>query len=535
MPRSLGVSLRMICFRWSHNWTSHLAAGVGRLVEAEIVYQRGVPPQSTYVFKHALIQDAAYQSLLKSTRQHYHQRIAQVLAAQFPQTAETQPELLAHHCTEAGLIAQALPYWQHAGERAIQRSAHVEAIGHLTKGLELVKTLPDNPQRIGQELRLQITLAPELMATKGFGAPEVEQIYARAHELCQQVGETPQLFPVLWGLWLFYYNRAEYQTARELGEQLLRLAQHVLDPALLLQAHHALGPTLFSLGEFAPAQGHLEQGRALYDPQQHRSHAFLYGGHDPGICCRAHTAWVLWCLGYPDQALQRSHEALTLAQELSHPHSLVRALFFAAALHEFRQEGEAAQERAEATMALSHHQGFASSLARGAVLRGWALAIQGQGVEGVAEIRQALGAYRATGAEQERPHHLALLAEAYGKAGQAEEGLRVLAEALAAVDQTGERWWEAELHRLKGELLLWQAVLNEHQAEACFHQALDIARHQQAKSLELRAATSLSRLWQQQGKCIEARELLAPVYDWFTEGFDTADLQEAKALLDELA
>ena len=488
-----------------------------------------------YRFTHALYQEVAYTRLMAARRAQLHRRIGERKEVGYGAQARQIAAELAVHFARGRDAWRAVHYLQYAGENALRRSAYQEAITHLTTGLEVLATLPETPMRAQQELDLQIALGPALAATKGFGTPEVEQIYARAHELCQQVGETPQLFPVLWGLWIFYYNRAEYQTARELGEQLLRLAQHVLDPALLLQAHHALGPTLFSLGELAPAQGHLEQGRALYDPQQHRSHAFLYGGHDPGICCRAQAALVLWCLGYPDQALQRSHEALTLAQELSHPHSLVLALYFAAALHEFRREGQAAQERAKATMALSHHQGFAPFLARGAVLRGWALAIQGQRVEGVAEIRQALAAYRAMGAEQERPHHLALLAEAYGKAGQAEEGLRVLAEALAAVDQTGERWWEAELHRLKGELLLLQSADQHAEAEACFHHALAIAHRQQAKSLELRAAMSLGRLWQQQGKRMEAHALLAPIYGWFTEGFDTADLQEARALLAVLA
>ena len=294
---------------------------LGRLVEAEIVYQRGVPPQSAYVFKHALIQDMAAASLLKSTRQHYHQRIAQVLERQFPDTVETQPELLAHHYTEAGLLEQAIPYWQRAGQRAIQRSANLEAVGHLTKGLELLKKLPDTPERAQQELDFQLALGPVFHAVKGQGAPEVEQTYARARELCGQVGETLQLFPVLWGLWRFYLMRAEHQTARKLAEQCLRLAQRLQDPALLLEAHLALGGILF-LGELIPARASLEQGMALYNPQQHHALAFHYG-QDPGVTALSYAAYSLWPLGYPDQALQRSHEALTLARALSHPLSLV--------------------------------------------------------------------------------------------------------------------------------------------------------------------------------------------------------------------
>jgi len=330
-----------------------------KLVEAELIYQRGLPPQTRYFFKHALIQEAAYQSLLKSKRQQYHQKIAQILEEQFAETVETQPELLAHHYTEASLIVQALPYWQKAGQIARQHSANVEAIGHLTKGLELLKTLPDTPERAQQELDLQTTLAPALIATKGYASTEVEKAYARARELCQQVGETPQLFPVLRGLWEFYEVQGKLPMARELGEQLLILAQSLQDPSLLLVAHDVLADTLLWLGEFAPAQVHSEQGIALYD-QQHRTLAFLYGGYDPGVACLCWGAWTLWYLGYPDQALQRSHEALTLAQELSQPHSLAFALAWTGALHNFRREGQVAQERAELAMTLSREQDFGS-------------------------------------------------------------------------------------------------------------------------------------------------------------------------------
>ena len=520
-----------------------------QLVEAELVYQHGVPPQATYLFKHALIQNAAYQSLLRTTRQQYHQRIAQVLAERFPETTATQPELLAHHYTEAGLIAQAVPYWQCAGQQAIEHSAHVEAISHLTRGLELLKALPDTPERTQQELVLHLTLGAPLNATKGPAAPEVEQAYARARELSQQVGETPQLFPGLYGLWRFSLVRAELQTARELGEQLLRLAQSVQDSTFLLEAHQALGVTLFFLGEFAPARLHLEQGITLYNPQQHRSLAFRFG-EDIGVVCLSHTALALWCLGYPAQALERIDEALTLGLELSHPHTMTFAHNFAAALHQLRLEVEAVQEQAEAGLALAREHGFPLWLAWGTMLRGWALAEQTQGEEGLVQMRAGLDAWRATGAELLRPYFLALLIEAYWKVGQVEEGLAVLAEPLAVMHKSGERLWEAELQRLQGELLLQSSVQgleagvfgahpalripHAEEAEAAFRQALTMARRQQAKSLELRAALSLSRLWQRQGKHAEALELLAEVYGWFTEGFDTADLQEAKALLEQL-
>ena len=519
---------------------SHLT----KLVGAELLYQRGLPPQARYFFKHALIQDAAYQSLLKSKRQQYHQKIAQVLEERFPETAETQPELLAHHYTEAGLREQAIVYWQRAGQRAVERSANVEAIGHFTKVLELLKALPHTPERIQQELTLQISLGVPMTATKGYAAPEVEQTYARARELCQQLGETPLLFPVLRGLAQFYRVRAELQTARELGEQLLSLAQSVqnLYPDFLVDAHLALGETLFWLGELIPSREHVEQGGALYHPQQHRSHAFLYV-QDPGMASRGYAAWTLWHLGYPDQALNRCHEALTLARELSHPYSLAIALVFAARLNQLRREGRAVQERAEGLIALSIEQGFPHWLAWGTIMRGWALAEHGQEEEGITQMGSGLTVRQAQGSEVSRTYFLALMAEAYGKGGQAEEGLTVLTEALNTVQKNGERFYEAELYRLKGELLL--ALSPENQAvrqsslqtegEACFRQAIDVARQQCAKSLELRAVMSLSCLLQKQGKNEEASKLLAEIYGWFTEGFDTRDLKEAKARLEELS
>jgi class 3 adenylate cyclase/predicted ATPase len=511
-----------------------LQRGLRQLVAAEFLYQQGLPPQATYRFKHALIQEAAYQSLLKSTRQQYHQRIAQVMEARFPKTVETQPELVAHHYTEAGLSAQAIPYWQRAGQRALERSANLEAVAHLTKGLALLATLPDTPECAQQELLIQTTLGPALMTTKGSAAPEVLQSYARARELCRQVGETPQLFPTLMGLWHFYLVRAAFQTAHELGEQLLALAQRQQAPVLLLLAHRALGTTFLWLGEFTLARAHLEQVMAPYDPQQHHFLTFSYGS-DVKVHCLSYMALILEWLGYPNQALQKSHEALTLAHDLSHPYSLAVALFFAAWLHYSRREVHVSQERAKAAVTLSAEHGFPFWLAAGTMLWGWALVKQGQGEEGMAQIRQGLATYRATGAEQWRPCSLAVLGEAYREIGRGDEGLQALAEALALVDKNAERWWEAELNRLKGELLLWQPVPNQPQGEACFQKALEVARHQQAKSLELRAAMSLSRLWQQQGKRTKAYELLAPIYGWFTEGFDTANLQEAKALLDELS
>jgi TOMM system kinase/cyclase fusion protein len=505
-----------------------------RLVDAGLLYQQGVPPQATYRFKHALIQDAAYQALLKSRRQRVHQRIAQVLEERFPEICITQPELLAHHYTQAGFSSQAVRYWQRAGQRAVQHSAYAEVISHLTTALALLRTLPDTPERTQQELDLQIALGPALMATKGQAAPEVEQAYARARVLCQQVGETPQLFPALWGLASYYLMKPELQTSRELGEQMLRLALRAQDRALLLEAHRSLGTTLFESGALVEAQAHLEQGMALYHPQQHRAHTVRYG-RDPGVVCLSYGAHTRWLLGYPDQALHRIHDALTLYGQSSHPFSFASALFYAAILSQLCRNAQAAREQAEVLMTVATEEGFALRLANGMIIHGWAVVAQRAGEQGLAEMRQGLSAYEDTGAYLTRSYFLALLAEGYGQVGQPTEGLSVLTTALASMQRYGDRFFEAELYRLKGDLLLALSGAQAGEAEACFQRALEIARHQQAKSLELRAALSLSYLWQQQGKQERARHLLAEIYDWFTEGFDTADLQEAKALLETLS
>jgi predicted ATPase len=377
------------------------------------------------------------------------------------------------------------------------------------------------------------------MATKGYASPEARQAYARARELCEQMGDTPQLFPVLYGLFLVYLGAGEHKTAHGLATQLLSLAQRQYTSAFLLLAHRALGQVSYYLGEPAAARAHVGQGIALYDPQQHNPHVSGVTT-DSGVVCRGFAAWALWLLGYPEQALKRIHEALTLAQELSHPFSLSFALEFAAQVRQLRREGRLTQEWAEAQIALSSEQGFPYRVASGAVLRGWALAEQGHGEEGIAQLRQGIAGLRATGAEVAMPQWLALLAEAYGRDGQHGEGLKTVGEALAIADKNEERYYEAELYRLKGELTLAQSSVQRLEssllleAERCFQKAIEVARKQQAKSLELRATMSLARLWQQQGKTKLVHKKLAKIYTWFTEGSDTKDLREAKALLDEL-
>jgi predicted ATPase len=533
-----------------------LQQGLKQLVEAELVYQSGIPPQARYLFKHALVQDTAYQSLLKSRRQQLHQQVAQVLVEQFVEVVESQPELVAHHYTEAGFIEQAIPYWQRAGERAVKRSANVEAISHFTKGLELLNTLPDNPERLQQELTLQLSLGTPLNVTRGFAALELEKVYARARELSQQVGETPQLRVVLYGLCAFYLGRAVLHTARELAKQLFTLVQSTQDSVSLLMGYFVMAVTLLKRGEFVEAREHAKRGIELYD--RYRSQSSTWQAHHFGVGCLNFIAWVLWVLGYPDLARRRTRDALTLAQEKALPFTLAEGFSYAAWLHQTLREWQAAEKHAVALVALCTEQGFPLWQASGTIVRGRVLVEQGSEEEGVAQIHQGLADYRATGAELLLPDSLGLLASVYTKRGQAEEGLKVVVEALERVEKTGGSEWEAELYRLKGELLLIQTSkerrsksqkqgakmeidlpsLPSHpqaEAEECFLKAIEVAQKQRAKSWELRAATNLARLWQQQGKRAEAHKLLSDVYSWFTEGFDTKDLQEAKALLEELA
>jgi DNA-binding winged helix-turn-helix (wHTH) protein/class 3 adenylate cyclase/predicted ATPase len=514
---------------------AELHAHLGHLQTAEFLYETGRPPASAYTFKHALTQEVAYGGLLQERRRALHGRAAQAIEALFAERLPEHYYALAHHYSRSGHTAKAVDYLQRAGLQAVERSAYAEAVSHLTTALDLLIALPETRPRSQLELDVRMTLGIALRATKGQGAPEVERLYTRARELCEQVGEPSQLFRVLWGFCHVHALRGEYQTRRALGGQLLSLAQRLQDSDLLLEAHHTLWTTLLSGGELAAAQPHLEQGMKLYDPQRHRTHATLYSGHDPGVCCRMQAAHSLWLFGYPDQALAGIHAALALAQLLAHPLSLCMALRWAAVLHYLRREAPLTLACAEAAMTIATDHGFSQQVALVTPLRDWALAATGQGEEGIVPSHQALTASQATEATRDRSDCLALLAETFAQVGQITEGLEALAEGLATVAKSRIRWWEAELYRLRGELLLQQTVAQPEEAEVCFQQALVLARGEQAKAWELRAATSLSRLWQRQGKRAEAHELLAPVYGWFSEGVDTADLRQARALLEELS
>jgi class 3 adenylate cyclase/predicted ATPase len=513
---------------------NELNEALGQLIGAELIFRRGTPAHATYTFKHALVQEAAYDSLLRNKRQELHACVAQALQQQFPETCESHPEVLAHHFTEAGLTEDAITYWQRAGQRAAERSAFVEATAHLTKALELTSRLPDARERAERELALQIAFAPVLMLTKGFGSAEVQRTYQRARDLCREVGDPSKLFAVTWGLWHASQTRGDLEAAQGFADELLAVARQQGNSDFLLQAHHAAWTTRFHLGDQMACREHTEQGRALYHIEAHASHRFVYGGHDPGVCARYHGALATWLLGYPDQALSLSREAIDLAERLRHPMSQIMAHAFASVLHQFRREPQPAQKSAEATIAACIQQEIAPQyLATGRILRGWAVAALGRAEEGAAEAREGLADLQATGMNARRPHYLTLLAEAEVWAGRAEHGLAALAEAGELTERTGERRWEAEIHRLRGELILASNASAE--AEACFRRALGLAVDQHAKALELRAAASLARVLQKQGKSLEAHELLVPVYRWFSEGFDTPDLIEARALLDVVA
>lgn len=522
---------------------------LSRLQTGEFVYEQPAFPEVEYIFKHALTQEVAYNSLLLERRKILHERTAQAIEDVYRQRLDDHYSELAYHYSRSGNTQKAVDYLQLAGQQAVQRSANEEAITHLSAALELLKALPESSGRNQQELALQITLGASLAMTVGYASQEVEKAYSRARELSQAVESIPELFPALIGLWRFYVVRAKLQEGLELAEQLMRIARDVQDPVLFLEAHEAFAWPLLWLGEISAAREYAERGIALYDPLQHESLTLLYG-QNPGMACASVAAWVLWALGYPDQALQRSQEALVLAQDLSQGFSVAGALNYAAMLHQHLREARAAQACTESALQFPSGGEYPIWIAITSVVQGWVLAEEGQSQKGLSQIRQGIAVLHNAGGELGMPWRLFVLAEAHEKSGQVEEGLTTLAEALNRVDKTGECWWEAELYRLKGELTLQKLSVvssqlsvpntqsptpsTQGEAESCFLKAIDISRKQQAKSLELRATMSLARLWQQQGKTVEAHQMLSEIYNWFTEGFDTKDLQEAKALLEEL-
>jgi class 3 adenylate cyclase/predicted ATPase len=526
-----------------------LALVLSALQAKEFLYEQLAFPELVYVFKHALTQDVAYTSVLLARRKVLHEQTARAIEALYETKLADYYGELARHYRHSGNTEKAVEYLGLAGHQATQRSASIEAVNCFSAALELLKAWPATPAQAQHELALQLGLGPPLLAIRSYAAPEVGQVHTRARELCHQLGDTSQLPSALFGSTLFHILRAELKTAQGTAEGLLALAQEEHDTDLFIEAYAVLGVSWLWRGELFQARLHLEEGIALYDPQQHRLHTQRYG-QDPKMVSLTYLAWTLWLLGYPDQARHKAEEALVWGREVTHPFSLTFACVTTAAVYQFLGETRRTHEAAREALVLSQEHGFLWWEAWSRILRGKALAEQGDHEEGSQQIQRGLTAAQATGTEWGRSYFLTLFAETRRMSGDLVSGEAAMEQAFKALDGSEERWWETEVYRLRGELLLndergmmnaergtreEQGQQDSAEAEKCFQHALDIARQKEAKSLELRAAMSLARLWQQQGKPREAHRLLSDIYHWFTEGFETADLQAAKTLLLELA
>jgi len=505
---------------------------LARLVASELVFQRGTPPDAVYTFKHALVQEAAYSTLLRNARQQLHGRIAEALESQFPDLMENQPELFARHYTEAGLFEKSITYWGKAGHRSAARSAMAEAAAQLQKGLDQLALLPDTYERRQQELEFWSTLGTVLSTVKGFAASETGRAYARARELWERLGSPAEFLQVPYGLARYHMHNGELDMALRVDEDLLRLSRQRSDSGGLVLGYFSLGRDLMRSGRFALSRSHMEKALALYDPISHSALVHQIGFHSH-VISQAVLGNVFLCLGYPHRALARGNASIADARSLGHPPSLAVSLALGTELLSLVGDNVALGERAGQLVAVATEQGFPHWHSQGAIYRGYAKVKNGDVAEGMLLLRDGSSAYRATGAQLGLPLYIHLLATACEIAGQVEEGLALLDEALLIVERTGERWFAAELNRRRGELLLRQG--HDAAAEELYRKALSIAVEQEAKLWELRAAVSLARLCDHQRRRSEGRDLLAPIYGWFTEGFDTQDLKEAKALIDELA
>jgi predicted ATPase len=511
-----------------------LQEALHRLVEAGLVFQRGAPPMAEYLFKHALVQDTAYSTLLRGPRQALHRRIAEAMEQRFPDLVETRPEILAHHYGEAALPDQAIGYWHRAGKSSVAKSAVREATAQLRRGLSLLNGLPETRERKQLELDIHVTLTQALMAGKGYADPEVAAVLERANRLVSETASvgTPLHFSVLYGLWISTLNGGNIAAALGHAANFLSSAQSQPSGPLLV-AHGILAFSLMLSGDYCAALAHLETATSLYRPEEHRDSAFRYG-RDSGVSAFAQFSWALWHRGYPDQSARAADRALALSRQLGHAHTLAYAHWLAGVAAVFARDVATARAHSNDCVALASEHGFALWAAWGRILQGWAGAQKGEATTGIARIRDGLAAAEATAARVGTPLFLTLLAEALALAGEIEEGLAALDDALAIAAVSGQRGWNAEIHRLRGDLTGRLPYPDPAKTEASFRTALAIAREQGTRGYELRAATSLARLWREQGRRGEARDLLAPRYGSFTEGFDTPDLEDAKALLDEL-
>jgi len=512
-----------------------LQEALRRLVEAGLVFQRGMPPAAEYLFKHALVQDTAYSTLLRGPRQALHRRIAEALEQRFPDLVQTRPESVAHHYGEAAIADKAIAYWHLAGKSSAAKSAVREAVAQLRRGLSLLDGLPETRERKQLELDIQLTLTTALMAGKGYANPEVVAALERANRLVTETGAvgSPLHFSVLWGLWSSTLNRGAIAAALEHATNFLSSAQSQPLSGPLLVGHRSLAWSLMRSGDYPAALAHFETAASLYRPDEHRDSALHYG-QDIGVSAFVQLSLALWHRGYPDQSARAADRALALSRQLGHAHTLAHALYFAGMAAVFARDVATACAYSNDCVALTSEHGFAHWAALGRILQGWADAQKGEAMTGIARIRDGMAAGEATGTRVHTPFYLTLLAEALAFAGKKEEGLAALDDALATATISGEKGWDAEIHRLCGELTGRLPYPDPAKAEDSFRTALAIAREQGTRGYELRAATSLARLRRDHGRHAEARDLVAPVYGWFTEGFGTPDLKEAKALLDEL-
>jgi class 3 adenylate cyclase/tetratricopeptide (TPR) repeat protein len=476
-----------------------LQAALDQLVDAGLLFCRGVPPHASYLFKHALVQDAAYSTLLRGRRQELHARVAAALEENFSDLVERQPELLAHHLTTAGNTERAVEQWLRAGQHAATQLSYLEAIAHLERGLGVLHSLPESPVRDRSEIELQLALGLCLLAAKG--AVTAKLPYTRAHELAERSGAPQQRFEALYGVWQSTNVSGGVAAASPLSERLLRMAEREPDDGLRLQAHHSGWSTCWSAGDPAKAREHADAGRLLYDPEKHASHRLVYGGHDPGVCAGNAGGQAEWLLGYPEKALASIATSLALAERLAHPFTLSLALTFSLLLHLNRREPELALRQLEAAEVLVAEQRISFTLEPG-MLRGVALLGQGGVDEAIARIRDGVTNWTRLGHTLLLPYGLTSLAEGLARHGDRAAALAALREGLASADGTGEHLWDAELYRVTGTVLLAENKLDEGQAS--LQQAIRIARAQQAKSLELRAARDLARLWGEQGRRAES-------------------------------
>jgi len=509
-----------------------LGSALDRLVRAGLLFRQGVPPHETYLFKHALVQDAAYETLLRSRRQDLHGRIAIEIETHFAEIAEQRPELLAHHATQAGLIERAVVQWGKAGRKSVSRSAMVEAVSQLRRGLELVPALSDTPERQRLELELQSALGGALVASRGIAAPETGSAYARARALCEQLGDSVSLIPVLSGQVSHHFGRAEYAMAQRTAEDLLRLAKSRGDTASELVGSRSMGLNLHLLGEFTAAARSFERVLQLYDPNEHGALTAV-AAYDMRALALTYLSADLFILGHTDEALSRGEEAIAWSRKLNHPHTLGYALSFGALVRLLRRENEKAEAMTEEVLALVATQNLPVWLPSANVMRGHLRVARGD-TEALAFARQGIAAKNAQGSVLNQPFFLSLLAASCERAGKADEALALLAEAFAIAERTGERWFEAELYRLRGDWLLVHCTEKEADAETCFHRALALARQQAAKIWELRSAVSLARFWSGRGRLIEARDLLVPLCNAFAGNSPIPDTEAARVLLIEL-